>query len=243
MVADSLVQGARRMAACLPQHAAIWSLCRLLDSRAAAVEAPALGGETEDESNATAFRKAAIRYAAQAWDSLPLLMVLGAECMLARTYRLAAGVFAEALRLAPREPLVSLGLACAHLGQVMSRVTASQHNEAARTAALLLNYRRLRFAGAAWEREGEEGALTFQQVNAEVCYNSGRACHQLGLLELAAENYERALEGWVEDGGSGSDEATLNVRREAAFNLCLIYRASGAEARAEQLTRDFLVYA
>ena len=229
------------MAANLPHHAALWSLCRLLESRATSVEAPALGADSDDVSNATAFRKAAIRYAAQAWDSLPLLMVLGAECMLARTFRLAAGVFAEALRLAPREPLVSLALACAHLGQVMSRATASRHGEAARAAALLKNYRQLRIAGA--EGESAKGAIPVQHLNAEVCYNLGRACHQLGLIELAAENYERALGGWAECGWKGSDAAALDIQREAAYNLCLIYRGTGAEARAEQLARDFLVYA
>ena len=123
----------------------------------------------------------------------------------------------------------------------MSRATASRHGEAARAAALLKNYRQLRVAGAAREGESAKGAIPVQQLNAEVCYNLGRACHQLGLIELAAKNYERALGGWAKCGWKRSDAAALDIRSEAAYNLCLIYRGSGAEARAEQLARDSCV--
>ena len=76
-------------------------------------------------------------------------------------------------------------------------------------------------------------------VEAEVCFNVGRACHQLGLLHLAAEAYERALEARV---GAAHAGGPLDCRREAAHNYVLLLAASGAEVRAAEVAGEFLTY-
>ena len=62
----------------------------------------------------------------------------------------------------------------------------------------------------------------------ETAYNLGRACHQLGLAYLAAEWYNRALD---------APSSGHSVKREAAHNLSLIYRASGNDALARSVLR------
>jgi hypothetical protein len=77
---------------------------------------------------------------------------------------------------------------------------------------------------------------------AEAHYNVGRFCHQLGLLTLAVENYEFVLScPWGSD-SSFDVNGALDCRKEAAFNLALILKASGAEVLAAQVTRKFLSY-
>ena len=83
-----------------------------------------------------------------------------------------------------------------------------------------------------------------------MCFNVGRLAQQLGLASEACAAYEAALRqrvparfsasgGGGAGGGGGLD---LDCRREAALNLALILRQSGAEARAAEITRRFLTY-
>jgi hypothetical protein len=74
-VTDSLVTEIRMIASTLPKHAGIWTLCKLLESRAVR----STSGRERDNSlqSSTAFRKAVIRYAGYSWESVPLLMLLG----------------------------------------------------------------------------------------------------------------------------------------------------------------------
>ncbi len=84
----------------------------------------------------------------------------------------------------------------------------------------------------------------------EAAFNLGRAAHQLGLLHLAVPFYERALETPPPDPDAGPgqgpgrpwrDGSALCLRREAAHNLALLYRATGAPALARQVVRQHLV--
>jgi hypothetical protein len=231
-------------------------------------------------SHTPSFRRAVVRYAMSSPDALPLLMLLGAESLFGRTYRLAAGVYLEAFRVAPREPLVALALGVSLLLQVTSRATPNRHVVAMRGFAFLALYRRLRAEQAA-ATDAEAGtsleALRAQVQGgddddagvggaallatppllppgvavAETMYNCGRACHLLGLTHLAAHCYEGALAAPMPapaaPGAAGGFQrsvvAAMDVRREAAFNLVLLLKASGAELRALEVTRDFLSYA
>ena len=71
----------------------------------------------------------------------------------------------------------------------------------------------------------------------EACYNLGRAAHQLGLLHVAVPFYERALAAQPPPKSSSAD-----VRREAAHNLVLIYRSTGATSIARQVMREHLTF-
>ena len=130
---------------------------------------------------------------------------------------------------------------------------------ALQTCALLQLYSRARRDTAA-----ALGARAAGIAEQEVAYNMGRACHQLGLLHIAVQQYEQVAMGHAAGGesapgrGSGgtdnaaggaeADDADADreaglatgvvdttgdaLRRAAAHNLALIYRASGSTALA-----------
>lgn len=88
---------------------------------------------------------------------------------------------------------------------------------------------------------------------AETAYNMGRAAHQLGLVHLAVPYYQSVLSMAArgeaggsggrrqgdEEGGEGSGEGS-DLRREAAYNLALIYSASGAQQLAREVLREHM---
>jgi general transcription factor 3C polypeptide 3 (transcription factor C subunit 4) len=61
----------------------------------------------------------------------------------------------------------------------------------------------------------------------------GRAYHQLGLVHQAVKYYEEVLKQPL------SEEENCNLKREAAFNLSLIYKASGNMDMARNVLREF----
>lgn len=83
----------------------------------------------------------------------------------------------------------------------------------------------------------------------EAAYNIGRAAHQLGLLHLAAPFYEKALackpppDGPEHRGAanSGGTRQKYDLTCEAAHNLALLYKATGAQALARQVMLEYLV--
>ena len=92
----------------------------------------------------------------------------------------------------------------------------------------------------------------------EAAYNIGRAAHQLGLVHLAVPYYESVLAhtptpsaaaGVGGAGGEGPDglapevaaaTGSMDLRREAAHNLALIYSSSGAHELAREVLREHL---
>jgi len=162
----------------------------------------------------------------------PVIMAIAHNCMLVASNELALGEYARLLpegayvgeRLplpasggaqgsarGPRaEPLVCLCLGVCFLSQVVKRVTVDAHVMAAHAFSWLSEYA---------DQRGH---------NQEACYNLGRAMHQLGAYEFARLCYERALAKPGE------------LRREAAYNLSLIYRQSGSVALAHAVLREHL---
>jgi len=105
--------------------------------------------------------------------------------------------------------------------------------------------------------------------NQEACYNVARAFHQIGLLYLAVQYYEKVLEmpsrkeldvkrylrekqRKLKDGIQEVDEefeAYMNqeeddtdLKSEAAYNLSLIYVASGSYGLSQQLLRKYCTF-
>ena len=74
----------------------------------------------------------------------------------------------------------------------------------------------------------------------EVFYNVGRAFHSVHLNHLAHYMYERALQ--LAESYPQLNESKLSLTREVAFNLCLIYRKSGADELALNVIRNHLSY-
>ena len=61
----------------------------------------------------------------------------------------------------------------------------------------------------------------------ETYYNLGRAMHQLGILPAAIHYYEKAL-ACRSSVTKGPNDHIFDLSREIAFNLSLVYRASGS---------------
>ena len=76
-------------------------------------------------------------------------------------------------------------------------------------------------------------------------YNLGRAAHHLGLVHIAVEYYQKCLDGSdsqsvqaLHNGTEPTYEAGL--KQEAAFNLSLIYRGTGADDLARQVLQKYV---
>lgn len=87
----------------------------------------------------------------------------------------------------------------------------------------------------------------------ESLYNIARAYHHVGMVSLATTYYQKVLEIRVKDYPiptlpSDDPDATdtkspgyCDLRREAAYNLHLIYKKSGALDLARQVLKDHIV--
>ncbi|KAK9844168.1 hypothetical protein WJX81_006772 [Elliptochloris bilobata] len=165
--------------------------------------------------------------------SVPVRMLLGHASAGTGTAACARQYMA-AQRLAGAEPLPLLCLGVAQLTVALSKKVPDRDRAVLTAFALLQEY-------SARRRNPQEAA-----------YNLGRAAHQLGLLHLAVPFYERALDAPPPDpapgSGSAADAATqaqaqaLCLKREAAHNLALLYRATGAPALARQVMRQHLIF-
>lgn len=84
----------------------------------------------------------------------------------------------------------------------------------------------------------------------EALYNIARALHHVGLVSLAASYYEKVLAtcekdypipklpNESQDSSESRKPGYCDLRREAAHNLHLIYKKSGALDLARQVLKD-----
>jgi len=148
-------------------------------------------------------------------SSLPVMVMQGHAHAAAQAYGPALAEYSAALALAD-EPLLYLLIGVTHINLAMHRRVADRHRAVLAGFAFLQEY------------EARRGCAQ------ESGYNIGRAAQQLGLHHIAVAYYERSL-------AAPAPEPDLDLRREAAWNLALIYRSSGAEAVARALLRRFCV--
>lgn len=90
-----------------------------------------------------------------------------------------------------------------------------------------------------------------QSLLQEALFNIGRACHHVGLVSQAVIYYQRVLDTREDDypipklPNENSDPVEnrkpgyCDLRREAAYNLHLIYKTSGAHDLARQILKDY----
>ncbi|KAI7842713.1 hypothetical protein COHA_003644 [Chlorella ohadii] len=152
---------------------------------------------------------------------LPLMLMVGHCHLLNTSYAEALGEYFHAYRVSPHEPLVLLCIAAALLNQAATKKVADRHRAVLQAFAFLQEYGDRR-------RNPQEAA-----------YNLGRAAHHFGLLHIAVPYYERVLESAPPPSAAAAGPS-FDLRRDAAFNLSLIYKSSGADALARQLLRQHL---
>jgi len=110
--------------------------------------------------------------------------------------------------------LVTLCLAVAYIDHIMNKVNPDRHTTFLRALAFFTEYAAIR---------GHPAESTF---------NLGRACHQLGLLDLSVALYEKVL---------AMEDDPHEIKKDAAYNLHLIYKSSGNGELANKILLDYLV--
>ncbi|KAJ9534168.1 hypothetical protein QJQ45_002169 [Haematococcus lacustris] len=177
-------------------------------------------------------------------DSIPAMIMQGHSYAMFRNYTEALAEYWQAFRYWSSEPLLMLCLGCAYLGLASSR-KAPDRNQAVLQGFTLLQVSEL--AGTArCAACGRVQMYERQRGNLhESSYNIGRAAHQLGLSHIAHHYYQRSLAAAPQHdeddarcspsdqspdrwGLGGPPASSLDLSREVAHNLALLYKQSGA---------------
>lgn len=130
--------------------------------------------------------------------------------------------FLTALTLAPNDHEVTLAAAISLLHMATRNSNEQQRHALALRAIVLLE--RTADLNSAHPQEG--------------LYNLARGLHHLGWSHLARRLYERCLEAPVTE--VEGDGAAVDLKREAAYNLSLIYRKSNAHGLARDILRKYM---
>jgi len=165
----------------------------------------------------------------------PTFLVLYGHLMAAgKSYQSASVYYLRAYDLRPDDPMICLSLALAYTHRAMQRQADNRHHSLAQAIALLNSYRKLR------------------DNEVEVNYNVARIFHQLGILDLAVKHYEKVLV--LADSAKAAADATMDVdaaakseggppldlSKEAAYNLSLIYFTRNAPELARSVADKYL---
>lgn len=149
-------------------------------------------------------------------DNHALCVLCGHNAMVSGSFKHALGQYVQALRTHPENPLHSLCVGLTFFHMASQKYVAKRHTLVLQGFSFLWRYVELR---------GE---------CQESMYNLGRALHQMGLTHLAIHYYQKALSLPAQK-LEGIPDDQVDLRREVAFNLSLIYQASGNMEMARQL--------
>lgn len=143
----------------------------------------------------------------------------------------AAREYLEAYKLMPECPLINLCAGTALINLTLGFRLQNKHQCLAQGLAFLYNN------------------LQLTENSQEALYNIARAYHHVGLVSLAASYYEKVLAACEKDYpipkllNENSEMENMkpgycDLRREAAYNLHLIYKNSGAFDLARQVLKN-----
>ncbi|CAN9498381.1 unnamed protein product [Ophioblennius macclurei] len=155
-------------------------------------------------------------------DNHALCVLCGHNAMVSGSFKHALGQYIQAFQTQPDNPLHSLCVGLTLLHMASQKYVAKRHMLVLQAFSFLWRYMELR---------GE---------CQESLYNLGRALHQMGLIHLAIHYYQKALT-MPPLQLEGIDNEAVDLRREIAFNLSLIYQVSGNMEIARQLVNTHCV--
>lgn len=144
------------------------------------------------------------------------------NCLVAGTYKYALSEYSASYQK-KNSPMIAFLLGITLCQMACQKFSAKKHSLVAQAIAYFWKYRELR---------GPDGLQEFH-------YNMGRTFHQLGLLPQAIFHYKQALD--VKSDFLKQNEGLLDLKREAAFNLHLIYLVSGAREIARMYLEKYVV--
>uniref|UniRef100_A0A1A7X1H4 General transcription factor IIIC, polypeptide 3 n=1 Tax=Iconisemion striatum TaxID=60296 RepID=A0A1A7X1H4_9TELE len=155
-------------------------------------------------------------------DNYALCVLCGHNAMVSGSFKHALGQYVQALKTHPDVPMHSLCVGLTFLHMSSQKYVAKRHALVLQGFSFLWRYVELR---------GE---------CQESIYNLGRALHQIGLTHLAIHYYQKALALPAQQ-LDGIEDDQVDLSREIAFNLSLIYQASGNMEMARQLIKKYCV--
>ncbi|XP_074313274.1 uncharacterized protein LOC141648479 isoform X2 [Silene latifolia] len=169
-------------------------------------------------------------------DLIPPMIISGNQFTQISQHQVAAREYLEAYKQMPDSPLINLCAGTALINLALGYRLQNKHQCVAQGLAFLYNN------------------LRISENSQEALYNVARACHHVGLVSLAASYYEKVLAIRQEDlpmpeimkmdkdAARALKPGYCDLRREAAFNLHLIYKNSGAIDLARQILRNYCTF-
>lgn len=122
-----------------------------------------------------------------------------------------------------RSPLVALLIGITYISIGQQKFTTKKHTVIAQAISFLNTYEKIR------EPEAKH----------EIHYNLGRLHHQFGMIHIAIHHYKAVL--CYTNEFIQKHESHLDLKREAAYNLHLIYKKAGNTDLARKYLYDYVV--
>ncbi|TQD85392.1 hypothetical protein C1H46_029080 [Malus baccata] len=169
-------------------------------------------------------------------DCAPPSLISGHHFTKKSRHQDAVREYLEAYKLLPENPLINLCVGTALVNLALGHRLQNRHQCVAQGLAFL------------------HSNLQLCEFSQEAFYNIARAYHQVGLVTLAAWHYDKVLAMQVKDypmpklphekseSAENKKLGYCDLRREAAFNLHLIYKKSGAVDLARTILRDHCTF-
>lgn len=156
-------------------------------------------------------------------DAFSYLHILHANnCLVSGTYKYALNDYVSLFKVGP-SALLALLIAVTLLQMACQKFSAKKNQLVIQAIAFMKKYSQMRGKGAE------------QEAN----YNIARAFHQLGLLPGAVHHYKLVLESTPSTLVRDAPDL-LDLKKEAAFNLHLIYANSESEDVARMYLEDYI---
>ncbi|XP_061082620.1 general transcription factor 3C polypeptide 3 isoform X3 [Conger conger] len=149
-------------------------------------------------------------------DNHALCVLNGHNGFVSGSFKHALGQYMQAFRSKPNEPLYSLCVGLTFFHMASQKFVIKRHPLLLQGFTFLTRYSELR------------------GHSQESLYNIGRALHQLGLTHLAIHYYQKAL-NTPSPSLEGIEDDQVDLSREIAYNLSLIYQASGNKEMVRHL--------
>ncbi|XP_023697257.1 general transcription factor 3C polypeptide 3 [Paramormyrops kingsleyae] len=149
-----------------------------------------------------------------------LCVLNGHNAFVSGSFKHALGQYVQTFRAQPTEPLYSLCVGLTFFHMASQKFVVKRHPLLLQGFSFLWRYAELR------------GHCQ------ESFYNLGRALQQLGLSHLAILYYQKAL-SCTPPSLEGIDGEQVDLAREIAYNLSLIYQASGNKGMVQHLLHTY----
>ncbi|KAG9477965.1 hypothetical protein GDO78_013124 [Eleutherodactylus coqui] len=149
-------------------------------------------------------------------DNLALCVLSGHNAFVSGSFKHALAQYVQAYRIKSDDPMYCLCIGLTFVHMASQKFVLKRHALLVQGFSFLNKY------------------IDLRGPCQETYYNLGRALHQMGLTHFAIHYYQQALE-LPPLQLKGIDEDQVDLRRDIAFNLSLIYQGSGNIEMARKL--------